>query len=201
MTNRKITLSYRIWGNQWQFACETSEFATCRDAKAHYCELHNLAPHTVKARFNVHSVKPRWKYCGDMNPENGGFWWREDSPKDSSYVYAVEVIPLSDLGGPDCAFIVDGGSIHIGNDAEMIAEFHQIIGFEPEAGTLKSEIRRATVEGARAYRGIESDSKTIVQIGKLSQYDPEYPHGFNGPDTVLRGNSSLARYIRREFLR
>lgn len=197
MGKRRIEISYRQ-GNQWVFACYTSA-ATCREARKHWADIHTCGDVSgVRAR-RVAGV-PGWKYHGDMNPECGGFWWKPDEWGHTDFVFAVEVVPLSALGGPRCAFIVNKGTIYIGDKREMIAEFHKVVGFNPK-GKSTDEIMAATVSGAYAYRGIGRDYSEVVQIGKLSLHDPEYPHGFNGPDTVLRGNSSLARYIRREFLR
>lgn len=190
MGKRRIEISYRQ-GNQWVFACYTSA-ATCRAARKHWADIHTSGDVSgVRAR-RVAGL-PRWKYEGDMNPECGGFWWKAEERGFTGFVFAVEVVPLSAFGGPRCAFMVNKGTIYVGDKREMMAEFHK--------GKSADEIMAATVSGAYAYRGIGRDYSEVVQIGKLSQYDPEYPHGFNGPDTVLRGNSSLGRYIRREFLR
>jgi hypothetical protein len=136
----------------------------------------------------------RWNYSGDINLEYGGLFWREDGADD--YVLAVEVTPCSDAGGPNNLYWVAVGSIYLPKDEERRKSALACIGI-----TTDKPSRWELVEAFRAYHGIERDSMNgdnVVQIGK----DEEGHRGFD-PITVthrLRGNASLKRFVRREFL-
>lgn len=134
----------------------------------------------------------KWNYTGDMNLEYGGTFWREDDADD--YVLAVCVTPCSDAGGPDNLFHIESGSIYMPADKEKDAL--PIIGKTPEAAT-----RLDKVIAFQAYWGVERSAingETVIQIGKKQDSRAE---GWSPkPDVILRGNASLARYVRREML-
>lgn len=133
-----------------------------------------------------------WQYIGDIDLRHGGYYWREDGEDD--YVLAVRVTPCSDAGGPDNLFQIESGSIYIGTDATRIASALDIIGATPDTAT-----RAQIVDAMLAYRGIETDSETIVQIGKRDT--DASANGWNpDADVILRGNAKLRRYVEREYL-
>lgn len=142
----------------------------------------------------------RWNYSGDMNICEGGFYWQESGFDD--HVYAVGITPCSDAGGPSNLFWITKGSIYLGDKARQIYAL-DCIGVDPENAT-----RFDYVEAMRAYAGIEPDSyggQSVVQIGKLDPDDWNGRYSYRGfalpePDYILRGNASLRRFIRREFL-
>lgn len=133
-----------------------------------------------------------WQYIGDINLRHGGYYWREDGADD--YVLAVRVTPCSDAGGQDNLFQIESGSIYIGTDATRIASALDCIGATPDTAT-----RAQVVDALLAYGGIETDSETIVQIGKRDT--DASPNGWNPePDVTLRGNAKLRLYVKREYL-
>lgn len=134
----------------------------------------------------------RWNYCGDINLECGGFFWQESGYAD--YVYAVSVTPCSEAGGPDNKFLIEVGSIFISEDDKRINSALDCIGMMREDAT-----RADIVYAVNAYAGLDGPNQYVVQIGKDDEN--EYNNGWN-PDTdyVLRGNTKLKNYVKREFL-
>lgn len=139
----------------------------------------------------------RWNYSGDINVEYGGYWWKEDGADD--YVLAVRLTPCSDAGGPSNLFWIESGSIYLGDKARQDSAL-SVIGVDPCDAT-----RRDYVEASLAYYGIEQDSwrgQCVIQIGKPDEAQDSWQWGgTKDVDYQLRGNASLARFIRREFLR
>ena len=134
----------------------------------------------------------RWNYCGDINLEHGGYFWREAGADD--YVEAVDVAPCSDAGGPDNLFWITEGSIYLGGDR---AGALSCIGAEP--GTTD---RATLVDAHRAYGGVESDSlgASVVRIGPAEPIRGQgWDNNITG-DVVLRASASLTRYVRKECL-
>lgn len=153
-----------------------------------------------------------WHYVGDVNLENGGYFWREDDADD--YVCVVDVTPCADAGGPSNLFHVETGSIYIPvNDRQSLfdaldccgwklADNGDVILYDGDVLPQKSKRWRAyVVEACKAYHGLERGlgECVVVQIGK-----DEGPFVSNGwspnPDVILRGNAKLENYVRREFL-
>lgn len=155
----------------------------------------------------------RWHYVGDINLENGGYFWREDDADD--YVCVVDVTPCNDAGGPGNLFHVETGSVFLPvNDRESLSDAVDCFGWKL---TGKGDIvmndgenvrkgcarwRAIVVDACKTYHGMERDTFggcTVVQIGK-----DEGPFVSNGwspnPDVILRGNAKLENYVRREFL-
>lgn len=135
----------------------------------------------------------RWHYSGDINLEYGGIFIQDSGYPD--HVYAVEVIAGSDLGFADCQFIVNRGSIYIGTDKEDIKRALECSRLYESDKPDWKQIALAM----NAYRGMDIEDQNTYQIGKLTNYDPDKAHEFN-PDYQLRGNTSLRRFIRTEFL-
>jgi hypothetical protein len=143
----------------------------------------------------VHVMTQRWNYNGDINLEHGGLFWREDGADD--YVLAVRVTPCSEAGGPNNLFHIEQGSVYLPNDSAKRNQALNVIG-----QTLENATRRDLVESFVAYHGIDRDCRNgeqVIQIGK-----PETDLRSDGwspkPDITLRGNASLANYVRREIL-
>jgi hypothetical protein len=134
---------------------------------------------------------PRWKYSGDVNIEHGGLFWREDGADD--YVLAVCVSPCSDAGGPTNMFWIEVGSIYMPTDPDKRKRALDCIGASSDNPT-----RDELVHAFHAYSGIDADDRRTVQIGKPERGSHEWG-GFEVTDQ-LRGNTSLARFVRREFL-
>jgi hypothetical protein len=136
---------------------------------------------------------PKWNYNGDMNLEEGGFYWREADADD--YVLAVRVTPCSDAGGPDNLFHIESGSIYIGDNPDRIASALDVIGQTPDDST-----REDIVYALMAYAGIDGGSETVLRFGK-DESDYCRGGGWNpAPDNVLRRNTDLRRYVERNFL-
>jgi hypothetical protein len=139
--------------------------------------------------------KHKWNFNGDINLEYGGFFWREDGADD--YVRAVRITPCSDAGGPDNLFHVEQGSIYMPLDAAKRKSALSVCGYENEANPSRSML----VDSFMAYHGIDRDSmngEQVVRIGKAQELARD---GWNPePDFVLRGNSSLERFVKGQFL-
>lgn len=137
----------------------------------------------------------RWNYCGDMNLECGGFYWQESGYDDD--VYCVEVIPASEMGGPDNLFLIQyDASIYLGNPDTINRALECCGWVEDSAKATRAQI----VEAVRAYQGADDRSIDWVAIGKVEESGTYC--GFSMPeiDVQLRGNASLARFVRREYL-
>ena len=137
----------------------------------------------------------RWNYCGDVSICHGGLYWQDSG--DSDYVNAVKVTPCSDAGGPDNLFWIEKGTIYMPADkADYVLS---IVGETKETAKPLDYVLAFD-----AYHGIESDlygTHLVVQIGK-TQDEPGRGWGAERePDYILRGNASLRKFVRREFLR
>ncbi|QIV65815.1 hypothetical protein Cp1R7AA1_025 [Mesorhizobium phage Cp1R7A-A1] len=148
----------------------------------------------------------KWNYSGDINREYGGFYWREDGADD--YVRAVRITPCSDAGGPDNLYSIEQGSIYIPADHAKRLSAISMFGYTMDAngvvtdttGTVATpeQARMYIVEAMLAYHGIESDSDTILQIGRAQENNP----GGWSPeaDIVKPHNLNLQRFVEREYL-
>jgi len=135
---------------------------------------------------------PKWKYSGDVDLEHGGFYWLDEGDED--FVTAVDVIPCSDAGGPDNLFYIESGTIYLPTDRDKQESILSVIGMTPEDAS-----RDDFIYAAKAYAGLERDSEEVIQIGKAEE--PYRSGGWNPePDTVLRGNARLIRYVERNYL-
>jgi hypothetical protein len=140
----------------------------------------------------------RWKYCGDINLEHGGFYWKEDGASD--YVLAVRVTPCSDAGGPDNMFWIEDGSIYLSDDPAQHKQALAYCGYDSQPKPLTKVQRRAQlVESMLAYAGMDHDPSTIVSVGKPEPGRCEW-NDKTVPDVVLRANASLANYVRKNYL-
>ena len=143
----------------------------------------------------------RWHYCGDVNLENGGYFWREpDDTGKADYVEAVEVTPCSDAGGPSNLFWITAGSIPLIADREKAAL--DCCGWAdrmPQA--TRAQRRFMQVDAHKCYSGVEADAygNRVVQLG--ARREPARDCELVDPDTILRANASLKNYVRKNFLR
>jgi hypothetical protein len=135
----------------------------------------------------------RWKYSGDINLEYGGLFWREDGADD--YVLAVQVTPCSDAGGPNNLYWVEVGSIYLPEDEKRRKSALDCIGV-----TSDKPKRAELVEAFLAYNGldVDYDGRHVVQIGKPEKARHDF--GSVSVTDQLRGNASLTRFVRRNFL-
>ncbi len=135
----------------------------------------------------------KWNYRGDVNLCEGGYYWREDDADD--YVVAVEVIPCSAAGGPDNLFWINEGSIYITPErAKNALEGYDIA----YADATRADI----VDAIMGHYGMESDGETTLRIGK-PEPDPDcwrFEQDKFEVDVVLRAGSSLANWVKREYL-
>ena len=137
-----------------------------------------------------------WHYLGDVNLEHGGAYFRESDWSD--HVDCVQVTPCSDAGGPDNLFWVESGTIYLGNP-EHVTSALESCGW----GALPDWLNQA--QALLGYMGMDCDAwdgRRIVQIGKAADPQDSW-RGWDDetqPDKVLRGNASLRRYVRREYM-
>lgn len=154
----------------------------------------------------------RWNYSGDINLEHGGLFWREPEEGFTDYVEAVEVIPVSDMGGPDNEWLILRGSIYMPREKygwaletcgyKLAASGKSLLAYASDPIPVASKQGLAVLVNAfRAYYGIDEPSKYGVRIGKTEPQN-NWRGGYDamGIDYELRGNSSLLRFVRREFL-
>ena len=158
-----------------------------------------------------------WKYTGDMNLEHGGLFFKlpDGEPIDgirNDYVDAVEVIDLSGaVGGPDCIHRIERGTIYMprakwqdaldccGYRLHQSADGRDLIWDGHEHHEIDGDGLLLLVSAFQGYSGLSDteNNTATVQIGKLTAYDPDPVFE---PDTFLRGNVKLTRYVEREWL-
>ena len=143
--------------------------------------------------------KARWHYQGDVNPENGGFWYRLDN-WGFDYADYVRITPCNDAGGPDNQFWIETGSIHSMDKPERVAQALAACGFPDQYETAtKIQKRHMLACALLEYGFADVDACETVQIGKQAEHCGA---GFDpiSPDTVLRGGSDITRYVRRTYM-
>lgn len=154
--------------------------------------------------------KRGWVYSGDVNLEYGGVFYKIDPADWDRYDYctAVRVDPCSDAGGPDNCWWVeeltvtrpkgdklkdvlsvdsyslteDGNHVKVGDDVINI--------YTPQG-------RRIIAECCVAYGLYDKDRGITIQIGAKQSDCKEKVT----PDEILRGNSKLENYVKREWLK
>lgn len=156
-----------------------------------------------------------WKYTGDINLKYGGLFFKlpDKNPIDGDRHDHVEAVEVTDLagavGGPDCIYRVERGTIYMPRDKWAdaldssgweVEEFEGEIGIHIGLGEwhpIDGTGLTLLVSAFHGYCGIEDPDTATVQIGKLTAYDPDPVFE---PDTFLRGNAKLERYVEREWL-
>ena len=157
----------------------------------------------------------RYKYCGDVNIEHGGYFYsiqKNACNEEISWVDAVRVVPCSDAGAQDNCFWIEELTIivHDVTDTSKIKNIISCCGWaldsggniiDEHQGTVVAQLssrayRSAIVEACIGYGSYDINSTICVSIGKPDGdcQDPVKP------DLILRGNASLERYVRKNFL-
>lgn len=154
----------------------------------------------------------KWKYMGDVSLEHGGAFFRLDSRNWDEYGYgeAVRVTPCSDAGGQDNAYWIEDITILKPERESELKSILDTIGLCMEDGHLVDSWRGTTIKAGTAafrlaiayaclsYGKYDINQSETIQIGKDSPfYDGREPVR---PDRILRANTSLERFVRREFL-
>ncbi len=139
-------------------------------------------------------AKHRWNYNGDVNLREGGFFWREDDS--DNYVLAVRVTPCRDAGGPCNLFDIESGSIYLPLEPAKRKSALDVCGYDLETAT-----RSQFVDAFMAYHGIDGGDETVIRIGPPDPFFNDRGGAWNPkPDTILRANRSLERYVHDNFL-
>ena len=144
----------------------------------------------------------RWFYTGDVNIENGGYFYRLDG-FENGYSDVVRVTPCSDGGGPSHMWWIEALTVNGIDDVTRIKDGLNCIGADLDDYT-KAQQRHVIVDALLAYGYSDpancwpQSSSETVEIGKQCQFDS--PSELVVPTVKLRGGSSLERYVRREFL-
>jgi hypothetical protein len=136
----------------------------------------------------------RWHYIGDINLEEGGAFIREGDYPD--YCDAVQVTPCSDAaGGPSNLFWIESGTVYLGNPDHVARALEC-------CGDTESTTQWRKGYAVLRYMGMDRDHKDVIRIGKdESEYaQPGFDCDNVKPDIILRGNASLMRFVRREYL-
>jgi hypothetical protein len=180
---------------------------------------------TAKGMRALTGIKRKvWHYSGDVDIAYGGMFYNLDDIE-NGYANAVRVTPCADAGGPDNMWWVERITINVHNGTwpyegvgETAAEraahrvLHDMIDSTAEAALnsygfdsnlaawddLTPRQREHTMVFACAgYGRFDTDSTEMIQIGKP---DPFWkPRGETyTPDKILRGNTSLRRYVRSQ---
>jgi hypothetical protein len=141
----------------------------------------------------------RWYYVGDVNPEYGGYWFNLSGLK-WGYVDVVRVTPWSDAGGPDNGFWVECLTVNMPTDDQTKACVLTCIGQTLESIGNGAQSIRVLIDACIAYGQYDPDGSETVRIGKPCTYSGSSGFDPIEPNRVLRSGSSLANYIRREYL-
>jgi len=137
-------------------------------------------------------MSKRWHYIGDVNLEHGGAFIREGDWPD--YCNAVQVTPCSDAGGPDNWYWIESGTVYLGNPQHVQSALEC-------TNTASDAPQWRRGYAVLCYMGMDYDTRIIVQIGaKRGDCDSWRWDSDVQADVVLRGNTSLKRYVRWEFL-
>lgn len=135
----------------------------------------------------------RWFYNGDVNIENGGWFYQESGHPD--HVYAVEVIDSSSgLHMADNEFLISKGTIFIGDDIAVHKAALACCGHADGEKVTRHEL----IYAMNAYRGIEDVDYSYVRVGKVDKYS-RYQLDDDKIDYQLRGNASLRKFVKSEF--
>ena len=136
-----------------------------------------------------------WTNFGDVNVEHGQLWIKNafsDSTED--FAECVRIFSASEFGGPDNVYVIERGSIYIPlDDAEKVKSALDVIGKSLSCATWID-----LALAFEAYHGIELDAwggREVVSVGK-----PEDAKESVDVDKVLRGNASIRKYLRENYL-
>lgn len=142
-------------------------------------------------------MKKQWIYCGDINPENGGYWFNPEELQ-YDYVAAIRVQPMVDAGGPDNQFWVEYLTVNIPTAGAKRKQALDCIG-QGDAELPKGATgRNILVDACIAYGFYDIDETRTVRVGPQANYSS----GFDPVvcEIVLRAGSRLKNWVRREFM-
>jgi hypothetical protein len=144
--------------------------------------------------------KPRWFYSGDVNIENGGYFYNLDNWP--YYVDARRVVPCSDAGGPDNLFWIEELTVNV--DEKMgdtrVKNAFSACGWLDEKLNAR-ELRHRIVSAFVSYGYYDVCSTNVVMLGpKVDEFWSERG-GFALPkvDITLRSNVDLAKWLRNRI--
>jgi hypothetical protein len=132
-------------------------------------------------------------YSGDINIEHGGFFYDTRGLK-YDYMDATRVTPCSDADGPNNQFWVEHLTVNIRKGAEL-QKILACIGVDelPRGAAAR---RDAMIDAHIAYGAYDVERVAVVQLGKHASHAPTTFNPVTS-DVVLRGNTSLRRYVRQ----
>lgn len=141
----------------------------------------------------------RWFYQGDVDCQQGGFWYRLDNMQ-YGYADCVRITPCADAGGPDNQFWIESLTVNIPDDKAKLNQALSCCGAIDEYETASEKQRQhIAVSCCVAYGFYDQEPSHTVQIGRKADHCGA---GFDPitPETVLRAGSSLRNYVRRQYL-
>lgn len=153
-----------------------------------------------------------YRYSGDVDLCNGGTFFLVNAKDREDYGFrsAVRVTPCSDAGAQDNAWWVEELTVIKPRNDQELKSVLDVCGWRigedgnlwdyscaPFAKKGTASFRNAIQEARVSYGLYDIDRSITVQIGKTSEF---HSGDTVTPDETLRGNCSLARYVRREFM-
>lgn len=135
-----------------------------------------------------------WIYRGDLNVECGGFWILDEG--DDDFVTVAELVPVSDMGGPDNLFILVRGSIYLPLEEDKRKSALDTIGWFDQSNPDPAHYRMCLIDAFRAYHGIEQDvwnGETVIRVG------PEAGEWDRAPDVILPEDVKLREWLEAEY--
>ena len=129
----------------------------------------------------------KWLYTGDINLEHGGTFYRVEGYT----AYYVQIVPESDLGGPDNVFMICEGESQISDiSKEAVDAFYY-----PDT---KETYTAEEIAIVAVYEGnIEIHNRHFIRIGKHDTYARRVS---NWNPVQVNANWKLKNYIRKNFL-
>lgn len=134
-------------------------------------------------------------YNGDSDIEQGGYFYSLEGVR-HGYADFVRVIPCADFDGPLNCYVIERGNVNIPKDEHQLKMALDCCGawgaYQEASLTIRLHI---TIDACMSYGFVDIDSTETVQIG--ATLDGAWPDDL--PYTtvnVLRGNTSLQRYVR-----
>lgn len=136
----------------------------------------------------------KWRYYGDVSIRHGGVYIRDDEI-DQDICHIVEVIPLSDAGGPDNLFRVLIGTLDLDVNKETVKKALDVRGQTLEEAT-RDDIALAL---ANYSSYVYHDEDVIVQIGKPCEYWSGREENNPEPNYILRAGVSLRNWVEKNY--
>lgn len=144
-------------------------------------------------------ARTHWHYSGDVNLEHGGVFY-DLSNWSHGYASAYRVVPCSDAGGPDNEFWIEELTVNRQFGRKEITQALDCIGMQGTKYEALTRARQAHVlfDALLSYGRYDQMNSRRVRIGKEPDKWSLKPQWDNTePDIILRGNTSLDRYVRR----